>query len=657
MNTCTLPSPRRIALVMLAIAACPALAFDQVVVFGDSLSDNGNVGRFTYDGSQHPLYDDILAQSIGLNLSASAQGGSDYAAGGAVAAPSLNAQNNTQDQVAAYLDTVGGKADGQGLYIHWIGGNDLAAAVLNSAQAQTIVLTSAAGAAQQVDTLLNAGAGTVIVPTVPNIGLTPTLAESIIQAAPLPDQTAALLALHAALNAPATDGADGRLQVIRQAFQAAAAQAGPLSGAVAQQMFDAYTTLSAQTAALTQLYNQQEETLLSQRGGNIVRVDVNALFNEVVANPAQYGFANTAGFACPTGVSSARCSSAMSGFDSSKPFLFADDFHPTPAAHALIGDYMASVLNAPAQVVALTQETAAMARDARAMLDSRLQQLRDNGNIPGSWGVFGGYAGQHYDYAANLAAGDGNATTHNLTVGVDHQITDSWLAGFLISASDDNQQPTPGFTYKGRGLMFSAFSAVNVLDNGWINADLHLMRMNYDDISRSITLGAANRAEQGDTEGNQYGARITAGWDFPVTPAIKTGPVVQFALDYSHVDGYEENGDDSTAMRFSDQNYHSQVGALGWRLDTHFDVINPYAQITYQHQFGDDVYTAGGGIKTSQTTFTRETATQDRNWTDVTVGANLPLTDNVAAFASVSQTGGLSSGEQFLYNVGLSAKF
>lgn len=42
---------------------------------------------------------------------------------------------------------------------------------------------------------------------------------------------------------------------------------------------------------------------------------------------------------------------------------------------------------------------------------------------------------------------------------------------------------------------------------------------------------------------------------------------------------------------------------------------------------------------------------------DVTLGANMPLTDRVSAFATVSQTGGLSSGEQFMYNVGVSARF
>ena len=43
----------------------PAKAFDQLYVFGDSLSDTGNIGRWTFDSSTHPLYDEILANNIG----------------------------------------------------------------------------------------------------------------------------------------------------------------------------------------------------------------------------------------------------------------------------------------------------------------------------------------------------------------------------------------------------------------------------------------------------------------------------------------------------------------------------------------------------------------------------------------------------------------
>ncbi|WP_099065703.1 autotransporter outer membrane beta-barrel domain-containing protein [Serratia sp. BW106] len=656
----SMPRPAVLAVAILCSMTTPVLAYDQLYVFGDSLSDTGNNGRFTYDSNKHLLYDEVLAQRIGAALVASDNGGENYAAGGGVAVPALNPADNTQDQVQGYLNRVNGRADGDGLYIHWIGGNDLAAAALNPTTAPGVAYNSAAAAAAQVHSLLNAGAGTVIVPTVPNIGSTPQLMELIIQQALTPVQNAAVQAAYATLNSLATPDNDQRTQAIHQALTAAAAQGSAIpqvQQAIAAQLIAAFDNLSAQAGQLTDFYNQSEDRLLAQGSGNIVRVDVNKLFSEAIANPAQFGFTNTAGMACPPGVSSAVCSSATPGFDSSQSYLFADHFHPSPQAHQLIADYIQAVLDGPAQVVALNQATAAMARDSRATLDSRFQQLRNGDNPQGALGVFGGYAGQHYDYSSNLAAGDGNATTHNLTVGVDYQLTDGWLIGALISGSNDDQQPSSRYDYKARGLLFSAFTALDVFEHGWVNADLHYATMDYDDIRRSMQLGALNRTETGSTDGKQWGARVTAGYDFPVTSYLTTGPMAQFAWDYSNVSGYSEDGNDSTAMRFNDQTYHSQIGALGWRLDSNFGLFNPYAEVSYQHQFGDDVYRAGGGLKSTQTSFTRDSANQDKNWVDVTLGANMPLTDQVAAFATVSQTGGLSSGEQFMYNVGVSARF
>lgn len=655
-----MPRPAVLAVAILCSMTTPVLAYDQLYVFGDSLSDTGNNGRFTYDSNKHLLYDEVLAQRIGAALVASDNGGDNYAAGGGVAVPALNPADNTQDQVQSYLNRVNGRADGDGLYIHWIGGNDLAAAALNPATAPGVAYNSAAAAAAQVHSLFNAGAGTVIVPTVPNIGSTPQLMELIIQQALTPVQNAAVQAAYATLNSLATPNNDSRTQAIHQALTAAAAQGSAIpqvQQAIAAQLIAAFDSLSAQAGQLTDFYNQSEDRLLAQGGGNIVRVDVNKLFSEAIANPAQFGFTNTAGMACPPGVSSAVCSSAMPGFDSSQSYLFADHFHPSPQAHQLIADYIQAVLDGPAQAVALNQATAAMARDSRATLDSRFQQLRNGENPQGALGVFGGYAGQHYDYSSNLAAGDGNATTHNLTVGVDYQLTDGWLIGALISGSNDDQQPSSRYEYKARGLLFSAFTALDVFEHGWVNADLHYATMDYDDIRRSMQLGPLTRTETGSTDGKQWGARVTAGYDFPVTSYLTTGPMAQFAWDYSNVSGYSEDGNDSTAMRFNDQNYHSQIGALGWRLDSNFGLFNPYAEVSYQHQFGDDVYRAGGGLKSTQTSFTRDSANQDKNWVDVTLGANMPLTDQVAAFATVSQTSGLSSGEQFMYNVGVSARF
>ncbi|MHA7844685.1 autotransporter outer membrane beta-barrel domain-containing protein [Serratia sp. D1N4] len=660
LKTICMPRPAVLAVALAFCLSAPVQAYDQLYVFGDSLSDTGNNGRFTYDNRQHLLYDEALAQRIGAALVASDNGGYNYAAGAGVAVPALNPVDNTQDQVQRYLARVNGKADGDGLYIHWIGGNDLAAAAMNPATAPEVAYISAAAAAMQVHSLLNAGAGTVIVPTVPNIGSTPQLMELIIQQALSPVQGAAVQAAYATLNALATPDNAARQQAIHQALSAAAAQgsADPqVQQFIAAQLIAAFDELSAQAGQLTDFYNQSEDRLLAQSGGNIVRVDVNQLFSEAIANPGQFGFTNTAGMACPAGVSSAVCNASTPGFDASQSYLFADHFHPSPQAHLLIADYIQAVLDGPAQAVALNQATAAMARDSRATLDGRFQQLRSGSNPQGSLGLFGGYAGQRYDYSANLVVDDGDATTHNLTLGVDYQLTDDWLIGALLAGSNDDQQPSSRYEYKARGLLFSAFSSLSLFEQGWVNADVHYMTMNYDDIRRSMQLGSLTRTETGSTSGKQWGARVTGGYDFPLTSYLTTGPMAQFAWDYSNVSGYSEDSNDSTAMRFNDQTYRSQIAALGWRLDAQLGVVNPYAEVSYQHQFGDDVYRAGGGLKSTQTSFTRDSASQDKDWVNMTLGANMPLTDRVAAFTSVSQTGGLSSGEQFMYNVGISARF
>lgn len=167
----------------LALAApLSACAFDSLTVIGDSLSDTGNNGRWTWDSGQNKLYDEQLAERYGLELSPSSNGGSNYAAGGATATPELNPQDNTADQVRQWLAKTGGKADHNGLYIHWVGGNDLAAAIAQPTMAQQIAGNSATSAAAQVGLLLDAGAGLVVVPNVPDISATPMLLEAVITA-------------------------------------------------------------------------------------------------------------------------------------------------------------------------------------------------------------------------------------------------------------------------------------------------------------------------------------------------------------------------------------------------------------------------------------------------------------------------------------------
>lgn len=633
----------------------PAMAWDSLTVFGDSLSDTGNVGRFTYNSATNPLYDEILARQAGLTLQPSSQGGSNYAAGGAVAVPAINPQFNTQDQVARYLASTNGRADPNGLYIHWIGGNDLAAAVALPPLATTLIDNSAGAAASQVKALLNAGAGTVIVPTVPNVGATPALIEAIFQ----PFSAAAVSAAFQSLDAAATPNSAARQQAIQAAFNQAA---GQLSGVpavrdlIAQQLFAAWQQLSAQAAALTARYNQLEENALANTQGNIVRVDINGLFSEVIDNPAVYGLSNTAGMACPPGTSSVDCTSSTAGFSSQQNYLFADRLHPSPAVHAIIADYIQSILDAPAQVAVLMQAPLAMLHDMHNTLDGHLQQQRKQPAEAGQFTVFGGYAGQHARNK-NDVFNDGDTDTANLSVGIGYQLSDNWQAGALLSTASQRQHPSDRYDYRLRGNMVALWSQLQLMDRLWLNADVHYADLDYDAIERRIKLGPATRTEKGSSGGKLMGLRVQTGWDLPLGEVITTGPVASYALDYVQADAYQERGDSSSAMRFSDQTRHSQIGAVGWRIDTQGLWINPWAQVSYNHQFGDTDSAVSAGLKSTRTTFRRTSAGQDKDWVDMAVGANVPLGEAVTAFAAVSTVVGDRDYRDVTWNLGLSARF
>ncbi|QZY92890.1 autotransporter domain-containing protein (plasmid) [Pantoea dispersa] len=635
-----------------------ALAWDNLTVFGDSLSDGGNVGRFTYDGAQHPLYDEILAAQFGQTLQPSSRGGSNYAQGGGVTVPALDASLNTQDQLAAYLQSTGGRADSNGLYIHWVGANDIAAAVTNPLTARDTISNSASAAVSQIKTLLDAGAGAVIVPNVPQLGSTPFMVQAVLSVLG-PAAQSAMVAAFASLDSHATPDVAARQQAVRDAFDQAAAQVSTipaLRAALAQQLFSAWQVLSEQVTALSDGYNQQEEAGLVALNGNIVRADIAGLFNEVIADPQRYGLSNTLGMACPVGTSAAECTSSTPGFSNAQAYLFADRLHPSPAVHAMIADYIQSILDAPAQVAALARAPLMLSRDMQNTLDGHLQQQRQQPASAGQVSVFGGYAGQHIDYRGDSLL-NGDADTGSLTLGLGYQFTDNWQAGLLLSSTAQHQHPSAHYDYKLRGNLLALYSQLTLLEQGWINADVHYADLDFDSIERRINIGPATRTEQGSSSGKMLGLRVQTGWDLPIGEHLSTGPVASYALDYVRAGGYSENGDSSTAMRFSDQTLHSQIGALGWRIDSKQWPVNPWAQLSYNHQFGDTQNAVRAGLKSTQTGFVRSVSAGDKNWLDMSLGASVPLGETVNAFAGVSAVGGNSAYHQVSWNIGLNATF
>ncbi|TFG83969.1 MAG: hypothetical protein E4H19_10950 [Chromatiales bacterium] len=283
-----------------ALFSVQASAYSAMYVFGDSLSDTGNVslaipgnppppyapGRF----SNGPVWVETLSANLGLGaVNPSLLGGKNYAWGGATTGglppPSIPGTSLTQ-QAATYLIDAGGVADSGALYVVWGGGNDVRAGDVSSTVSNLVaIITSLAGA----------GATNFLVPNLPDIGLTPD-----------------------------------------------AIAAGP--AAVAGATFLS-TLVNSGLAA-------QMPGLALGLGINIISLDVFGFLNNTIAGSPGNGYTNTNQPCFDSGVPS-LCPNP-------NDYIFWDGIHPTARAHQDLGNLASSIVPVPQAAILLISAFAAL---------------------------------------------------------------------------------------------------------------------------------------------------------------------------------------------------------------------------------------------------------------------------------------------------------
>ena len=165
-------------------------AYDNLYVFGDSYCDVGNLFAATrgavpsapyYNGrfSNGLIWVDHVALSLGISLTPSMLGGTNYAFGGAwVTAPQpLPGRTfipSIPQQVELYLSRYGGKADPNSMYILEGGGNDILGTTTGFPQ--SLAYKIAACIVDCTVVLRQAGARHFIIPNLFDVGLLPAAA-------------------------------------------------------------------------------------------------------------------------------------------------------------------------------------------------------------------------------------------------------------------------------------------------------------------------------------------------------------------------------------------------------------------------------------------------------------------------------------------------
>jgi cholinesterase len=270
--------------------------FTRVVVYGDSLSDNGNLYAATSNTIPPPPYFDgrrsngsvaveVLAAQLGLPLIdqawiAATTGLGNYGDGGTtttLGAFNLPGVSSVFAATAGGLNAAIPGGIPSGIFVIWAGANDFLAPSPLDLTLDARVARSIANINNIVGALLASGATNILVPGMPNLESTPYV------------QT---------LTAPEI----------------------------------AYAT------AYTARFNADLKASLPP---GVRFFNTSALLQDIMNNPAAYGFTNV----------TSPCFDGVNVCSTPDGYLFWDDFHPSAATHAIIGERFAAAIPEPGTAI------------------------------------------------------------------------------------------------------------------------------------------------------------------------------------------------------------------------------------------------------------------------------------------------------------------
>ncbi len=601
-----------LATCLTALAAVPASAADysSTIFFGDSLTDSGAFqsllpvgGKFTTNPG--PVWAESLAGALGTSAATVVRGGTDYAVGGArvntsVGVPATGPTAlapSVATQISGYLASTGGRADPNALYTVWGGANDILASLSSPATAQATVTQAASDLVTQVARLRAAGARTILVPTVPDIGSTPF----------------------------------GRAQG---------------------------TTAAGQISQLVGGYNQLVTLGLANAGVSVIPIDTYSLLRAAVANPTSFGFTNVTGTACTTSSSLLCTSATLVAPNAAESYLFADGVHPTTAGHRAVSDFVLNALTAPGNVAQLAESplrtrdrvTATILAQAATSLWSRKP------GEAGAW-ISGGAGRLTSDRTGDPGAGgqaEVRGTPLSVSIGIDKRFGENLLLGVAGTLSHYRGSFSTGGDYKQRDYVLSGYGVYR-MGGAFVNGVGSFGFTDYD-LRRGVTINGTDHSTGGNTDGINASFGVEGGYDFTMG-GLTHGPVLGLRYQHVEVEGFSE---DSNLFGFTyrSQTRNSLVGSVGYQAAYDFGSVLPYAKATLNREFKDDQRSITVENRSISTlAYDVVVAKPDRSYVDLMAGASFRLAASVTGTLGLNARLGDEDRRDYGGFVGLSVGF
>ena len=336
--------------------------------------------------------------------------------------------------------------------------------------------------------------------------------------------------------------------------------------------------------------------LVSQLRGidaNIIPLNLPLLVTEVLATPGAYGFDATQDL---TGTCFNGCTNVNTtwGINSATPdpskLMFNDSVHPTTAVQQIAADYAYSLLSASQELSLLPEMALGNLRAHQGQLRSQWQADWNAWQAVDQWRGFVAAGGQQQDFDSQDNASSADGDGYSLNLGGSYRLDDAWRVGVALGLyGQDLEAGAANSDYNLNSYLATAFAQYQ--DNRWW-ADLALSAgsLDYDNLERSIQLGQVTRTEQGDTDGNLWGASGRVGYDI-AQPGSEWHLSPFLSADYVEVDvdGYAEDGSRSTALTFDDQQRDSR--RLGAGIQGRYQlspVTALFAEYSHEREYEDD---------------------------------------------------------------------
>lgn len=499
----------------LSAGAVSAQTYDRLVVFGDSLSDNGNAFRasggtnppsppyFRGRFSNGPVFTELL----GFNLSAfpTVTGSTNFAFGGAeTTGPGRSGTPPLQTQVNLFLAS-GGRFGSRDLVSVYGGGNNLLNAFPQVGAApnpvgaiQAIAGTAAADIGRITNQVAGAGAGTVVVFNLPGLGGIPLLNRT--PAAPLADLGS-------------------------QAF----------NGALAGQL----TAVAAANA-----------------NSNIILVDV-FRFNEAIrAQPQNFGLSNLTD-ACLNSATGAVCASPDS-------FAFWDGVHPTAALNRIFANLALDYIYYGSRGAASAALGETGLEHRQSAQDAALARLEESGEQEGlRFALMLDGARGEEDERGDIPAIERD--TASIRVAVDGALRPDLRLGVVFSGSESDVDAGAlqfdGSSYGAE--VYFGFTRESVFANLVLGGATD----EYTDYARATGAGpVVHDADR--VTGSSYGAKLQAGVRFPLG-AGTLSPRAALSAIRTEVESFGENGP-AARHAVSEHKIEAVAGEASLRYDTPF---------------------------------------------------------------------------------------